>query len=142
MDLPPFLRFDPVPGQARHDAWTAELQIAFVIQLARGMSPAAAARAVGKSRQAAYALRKRPGGEGFAAAWDRALRFAAQMRRGGGRAPLSRAAPPRAAPAPQRSPRNTAAEAVLRRLYPGVMAHRGRRPDGDNYDKNDEKDGA
>lgn len=144
MELPQFLRFEPVPGQARHDAWTGELQAAFVVQLARGMSPAAAARAVGKSRQSAYALRKRPGGAGFAAAWDRALRFAAQVRREKGRAPASRPAPPRAAPAPAppRSPRNAAAEAVLRRLYPGVMAHRAGRAESDNSDDKDEKDRA
>lgn len=76
MDLPPFLRFEPVPGRARHDGWTPELQQRLILLLAHGLRPGEAARRLGKTRSTAYALRSRPGGESFAAAWDGALRFA------------------------------------------------------------------
>jgi hypothetical protein len=80
MTLPDFLRFDPVPLKARHDGWTPELQLRFIVALARGARPGEAAAIVGMSRQGAYELRRRPGGESFAAAWDAALRFARQVR--------------------------------------------------------------
>ena len=73
-----FLRFTPVPVRARHDGWTPELQRRFILLLANGSSPAAAARRLGRSRQKVYALRRRRGGESFAAAWDSAMDFAHQ----------------------------------------------------------------
>jgi hypothetical protein len=67
------IEFDPAPHAGRHDGWTPERQRGFVAALARIGVVAAAAKAVGKSAKSAYALRKRPGAVGFAAAWDRAL---------------------------------------------------------------------
>jgi hypothetical protein len=75
-----FLDFAPVPLRARCDGWSAELQRAFVVALARGMGPGAAARSVGKNRQTAYALRKRRGAESFATAWDAAAAFGRRAR--------------------------------------------------------------
>lgn len=72
----PFLDFDPVPVKPRRDGWTPTLQRRFVIGIARGLSPAAAAARLGKSRQSALSLRRHPGGASFAAAWDAARVFA------------------------------------------------------------------
>jgi hypothetical protein len=66
--------FDPIPLRARVDGWTPARQRAFVEQLAETLSVEAAARLVGLTAQSARALRRRPGAEGFAAAWDAALR--------------------------------------------------------------------
>ncbi|QPQ56139.1 hypothetical protein IC614_06135 [Allosphingosinicella flava] len=74
--LPDFLRFTPVSTRARHDGWTEAAQRRFILSLARGLGPSAAARREGKSRQTAYALRAKPGAESFAAAWDAAQDFA------------------------------------------------------------------
>lgn len=65
--------FTPVPLRARHDGWTPERQRTFIHWLAKGLRPGRAAERVGMSRKSAYALRARPGGEGFAAAWDAAV---------------------------------------------------------------------
>ena len=65
-----------MPVRARNDGWSPELQRRFVLLLARGSYPADAARCLGRSRQTAYALRDKRGGEGFAAAWDAAVDFA------------------------------------------------------------------
>jgi hypothetical protein len=78
MSAPEFILFTPVPLRVRCDGWSPALQLRFVRLLADGMKPGAAARAVGKNRQNAYALRKRPGAESFAAAWDSAIAFAAR----------------------------------------------------------------
>lgn len=80
MALPSFLRFTPVPVRARRDGWTPLLQRRFIIDLARGMGPAEAARGLGRSRQTAYALREKPGAREFAAAWDAAVDFACLAR--------------------------------------------------------------
>lgn len=80
MAQPSFFRFRPVPLRARHDGWTPELQFRFIVDLARGYGPSEAARRLGKSRQTAYDLRKKPGAESFAAAWDAALAFAREAR--------------------------------------------------------------
>ena len=65
--------FDPVPLRHRRDGWTAGRQREFIRWLAAGLRPGRAAELVGMSRKSAYALRSRPGGGGFAAAWDSAL---------------------------------------------------------------------
>lgn len=70
------LAFDPVPVRARHDGWTPERQRRFIQLLAHTGVVAAAARAVGKSANAAYQLRERDGAASFAAAWDIAQRMA------------------------------------------------------------------
>ena len=79
-ELPDFLRFTPVPGKARRDGWDGRRQFRFVLALARGAGPDEAARGVGRSRQSAYRLRERAGGESFAAAWDAAADFAQAAR--------------------------------------------------------------
>ena len=57
----------------RHDGWTRERQAAFLRELAASHCVATAARAVGMSRQSAYALRARLKGEPFDRAWQAAL---------------------------------------------------------------------
>jgi hypothetical protein len=79
-ELPGFLRFTPVAVKPRHDGWSAELQLRFVLALARGAGVDEAARRLGRSRTSAYALRRRPGGKSFGAAWDAAAAFAEEMR--------------------------------------------------------------
>lgn len=80
MDDSDLLDFTPVPLRSRRDGWTAERQRAFIGSLGECLSPGRAADAVGMSRQTAYALRSRPGAEGFAAAWDAAVRLARRRR--------------------------------------------------------------
>jgi len=80
MKSPAFIAFTPVPLRLRADGWSRELQLAFVHALAEGAKPGEAARALGKNRQNAYALRRRPGAESFAAAWDEAVAFARRRR--------------------------------------------------------------
>jgi len=70
------IRFTPVPTKARHDGWTAARQFHFIDVLAATKSITHACRAGGKSTVTAYALRKRPGAESFARAWDAAVAFA------------------------------------------------------------------
>jgi hypothetical protein len=66
--------FNPVPRQTnRHDGWTAERQRNFVEALADTGSVAAAARAVGKTPESAYQLRRHPEAGEFRAAWEAAL---------------------------------------------------------------------
>lgn len=79
-DLPPrpadisAPQFTPVPlARTRHDGWTVPRQRNFLRALCVTGSVASAAKMVGMSRKAAYALRARAGAESFAAAWDRAL---------------------------------------------------------------------
>jgi len=80
--LPRPPEFEPVPLRHRHDGWTAERQRNFIALLAAGWRPGRAAARVGMSRKSAYALRRRPGGEGFAAAWDAAVAGARRRRLG------------------------------------------------------------
>ena len=76
MTILALLRFSPVPVRARRDGWTPTLQRRFILNLARGMGAAEAARAVGRSRQTAYALIAKPGAGQFAAAWEAVVDFA------------------------------------------------------------------
>ena len=69
--------FHPVPVAPRHDGWTPARQAAFIGYLAQTRCVEAAARLVGMDKTSAYRLRRRPGGEGFASAWDVALGRAA-----------------------------------------------------------------
>ena len=87
MEMPEFLRFVPVQVRAQHNGWSRALQLRFVLALARGASVEEAVRALGKTRQSVYALRKRAGAESFAQAWDRALAFA-RIAAAAGRAPV------------------------------------------------------
>ena len=62
--------FHPVPLRDRKDGWTPIKQAEFIGYLAETRSVAKAARLVGMARETAYRLRRKPGAEGFAAAWD------------------------------------------------------------------------
>lgn len=80
MSAPPVIVFTPVPLRRRADGWPPELQVRFIVALSQGMTPGDAARSVGRNRQNAYKLRKRPGAESFAAAWDAAVAYARRRR--------------------------------------------------------------
>lgn len=71
LPLPP-----PVPVRVRADGWTAERQRTFLIVLAETGSVSAACQEAGVSSRSAYRLRARPDAEGFARAWDQALKIA------------------------------------------------------------------
>lgn len=111
-----FLDFSPVPVKPRHDGWLPAVQFEFVVLLAPGFSIEEAARSVGKSRTTAYALRKRSGSAGFAAAWNAALAYARRMG-------IARRAetPPQPVPVSR-----SEAAAVLDRLYPGWRGEAGK----------------
>lgn len=73
-DDDPLLGFAPyLHVQPRSNAITPERQRRFVATLAATGIVNQAARSIGKSMEALYKLRHRPGAEGFAAAWDAAL---------------------------------------------------------------------
>ena len=80
MDDSDLLAFTPVPLRARRDGWTPRRQRLFILRLARGLKPGAAASALGMSRKTAYELRAKPGAEGFDAAWRAALARAMRRR--------------------------------------------------------------
>jgi hypothetical protein len=64
--------FAPVPLRRRRaGGWTPMKQAAFLAALALTGSVRKAARRVGMSRETAYRLRAKPGGESFADSWDR-----------------------------------------------------------------------
>jgi len=63
----------PVARQPRSDGWKPSVQKRFIEELADTGSVTAAARAVGMSVTSCYRLRRAPGAEGFAAAWEAAL---------------------------------------------------------------------
>ena len=67
--------FRPAIVRPRHDGWTRDRQVAFIIALHRTRNVSRAAAAAGMSRESAYRFRARPSGAEFASAWDRALRF-------------------------------------------------------------------
>ncbi len=54
---------------ARHDGWTIPRRTVFIAAIAAGRGVADAAATVGMSRESAYRLAARPGGEAFALAW-------------------------------------------------------------------------
>ena len=68
--------FDAAPTRKRHAGWTADRQRKFIDHLALTGHAGEAAAAVGLSSSSAYRLRNKPGAEGFARAWDHALRLA------------------------------------------------------------------
>lgn len=70
----PLLAFEPYRhSHPRKRSITPDVQRAFVAQLAATGIVKLAARHVGRSLEALYKLRHRPGAEGFSAAWDAAL---------------------------------------------------------------------
>ncbi len=76
-DLPsddPLLDFTPVPHVApRSNSITADLQREFIAHLAATGIVQQAARHIGKSLEALYKLRQRPGAESFRSAWEAAV---------------------------------------------------------------------
>jgi hypothetical protein len=75
-DDDPLLAFAPyLHRQPRANSITPDCQRRFVATLAATGIVKQAARSVGKSLEALYKLRARPGAEGFAAAWDAALEW-------------------------------------------------------------------
>ncbi|WP_261320588.1 hypothetical protein [Qipengyuania aquimaris] len=73
-DDDPLLAFAPfLHSHPRRNSITPQLQRRFVATLAATGIVTQAARSVGKSMEALYKLRARPGAEGFAQAWDAAL---------------------------------------------------------------------
>jgi hypothetical protein len=72
----PLLAFAPyLHAQPRANSITPDRQRRFVVTLASTGIVQQAARSIGKSMEALYKLRARPGAEGFAAAWDEALEW-------------------------------------------------------------------
>ncbi len=69
----------PVRRKPRADGWSDSKQRDFIEALADGGSVAEAARAVHMSPSSAYRLRRSPGGEAFARAWDAAVAQAVGM---------------------------------------------------------------
>lgn len=67
----------PVRRVPRNDGWSPARQRGFIEALADCGSVLEAARQVGMSASGAYRLRRSPGGEAFAAAWDAAIHQAA-----------------------------------------------------------------
>ncbi len=67
----------PVRRVPRNDGWSHARQRSFIEALADCGSVLEAARQVGMSASGAYRLRRSPGGEAFAAAWDAAIHQAA-----------------------------------------------------------------
>lgn len=65
--------FAPVPVKRRADGWTPVRQAEFIGVLAETGSVSAAAEFVGMARETAYRLRRKPGAEEFARAWDVAV---------------------------------------------------------------------
>lgn len=72
--------FHPVPIRTRSDGWTPVRQAEFIGVLAETGSVSAAAEFVGMARETAYRLRRKPGAEEFAHAWDVALAIAGVLR--------------------------------------------------------------
>ena len=77
----PLLDFEPfIHAAPRANSITPDIQRRFVAELRACGVVKQAARKVGKSLEALYKLRERPGAEGFAAAWDAAReRFGARL---------------------------------------------------------------
>lgn len=72
----PLLAFAPFIHRApRRNSITPELQRRFVATLAATGIVVQAARSIGKSMEALYKLKRRPGAQGFSDAWDAALRW-------------------------------------------------------------------
>ena len=65
--------FEPVPRKYRRDGWTPERQQAFIAALADTGNVTAACEHVGMTTEGVYYLRRQPGAESFARAWEVAL---------------------------------------------------------------------
>lgn len=65
--------FPPVQVRYRYDGWVPDRQLEFIERLADCGCVEEAARSVGMSRNAAYALRRRDDAQAFRLAWDAAM---------------------------------------------------------------------
>lgn len=74
----PIPDFTPVPRKYRFDGWTAERQRAFIAALADTGSVRAACKRINMASVGAYQLRRAPGAESFAEAWEAALAHGVQ----------------------------------------------------------------
>jgi hypothetical protein len=81
------LGFAAVPVRARRDGWSHGVQVAFIAYLRVTGCVEEACRRVGRSRESAYKLYRRPDAAGFREAWEAALAGAAA-------APATRKLPP------------------------------------------------
>ncbi|MGL4542901.1 MAG: hypothetical protein ACRCUI_10370 [Polymorphobacter sp.] len=63
----------PLPRQPRRDGWCPDLQRKFIEALADSGSVTQAAKRVNMTTMSCYRLRRQPGAENFAAAWEAAL---------------------------------------------------------------------
>lgn len=70
---PALYQWVPVLRRPRTDGWTAQRQQEFIAALADSGCVAIAAREVGMAESGAYRLRRAPGSDNFAAAWDAAI---------------------------------------------------------------------
>jgi hypothetical protein len=117
----PILMFTPVPLRRRSDGWSPELQLRFIELLAGGATPGEAAGKLGKNRQNAYALRRRPGAESFGAAWDSAVAWARSARSDA--QPFAHPAPPTCLPMA-----DAAAKEIAARGYREICSTAARSP--------------
>ena len=69
----------PVLRKPRKDGWTPQRQADFIAALAETGCVEQAAREVSMTARSCYRLRRAPGAESFAAAWDAAIQQAAHM---------------------------------------------------------------
>ncbi|MEL7197496.1 MAG: hypothetical protein AAGL10_04195 [Pseudomonadota bacterium] len=75
-DDDPLLAFEPyIHKQPRSNSITPDLQREFVSHLAATGVVTSAARKIGRSMEALYKLKQKPGAEGFKRAWDRAVQM-------------------------------------------------------------------
>ena len=74
----PPIDFTPVPTRPRIDGWTVARQREFMATLAETGSLRMAAASVNMSESGAIGLRKRPGAESFADAWEDAISAASE----------------------------------------------------------------
>ena len=75
-------RWVPVRRRQRFDGWTPEKQRRFIEGLADTGLVGFAAKTVGMTREGAYRLRRAPGNEAFARAWDAARHHAGSLLEG------------------------------------------------------------
>jgi hypothetical protein len=75
---PAAYRWVPVLRKPRADGWTSQRQVDFIAALADTGCVKQAARKIGMNARSCYRLRRAPGAENFAAAWDTALSHAAR----------------------------------------------------------------
>ena len=71
-ELPPDLRFVPVPRHSRSNGLTPERQRLFIASLAATGSVTTACAVIGCATASIYELKQAPGAEEFTAAWERA----------------------------------------------------------------------